>query len=191
MIQCFIDNSISVITSEMQAVVHSRYGFFYRIAVSIFRFINDTIFTSTSTCQSVSTFSRCNRCIGTIFTAYAHSTVSTVQYNARFIICYIAYGYTFKTCHILIQGIRESCACLVNSKVITGTEFYFRFIPHFSGCVITCCLTCTYCTALRQPTEVRYLIFYGHHTSIYRLDLVFCRCLTAHRSLSTSPSLIR
>ena len=175
----------------MQAVVHSRYGFFYRIAVSVFRFINNTIFTSTSTCQAVSTFSRRNRCIRTVFTTYAHSTVSTVQYNTWFIVCYIAYGYTFKTCHVFIQGIRESCTCLVNSEIITGTEFYFRFVPHFSDCVITCCLACTCSTALRYPAEVRYLIFYGHHTSIYRLDLVFCRCLTAHRSLSTSPSLIR
>ena len=190
-IQCLVDNCISVITSEMQAVVHSRYGFFYRITVSVFRFINDTIFTSTSTCQAISTFSRCNRCICTIFTTYTHSAVSTVQYNARLIICHIAYGYTFKTCHIFIQGIRESSACLVNSEVITGTEFYFRFIANFSCCIIACRLACAYSTALCHPAEVRYLIFYGHYTSIYRLDLVFCRCLTAHRSLSTSPSLIR
>ena len=174
----------------MQAIVHSRYGFFYRIACCVFRFINDTIFTSTSTCQSVSTFSRCNRCIRTIFTAYAHSAVSTVQYNARLIICYIPYGHTFKACHIFIQGIRESSTCLVNSEVITSAEFYFRFIANLSRCIIACCLTCACSTALRHPAEVRYLIFYGHHTSIYCLDLIFCRCLTAHRSLSTSPGLI-
>ena len=174
----------------MQAIVHSRYSFFYKIAVSVFRFINDTIFTSTSTCQAISTFSRCNRCIRTIFTTYTHSAVSTIQYNARFIICYIAYGYTFKTCHIFIQGIRESSTCLVNSEVVTGTEFYLRFIPNLSRCIIACRLAGACSTALRHPAKVCYLIFYGHHTSIYRLNLVFCRCLTAHRSLPTSPCLI-
>ena len=174
----------------MQPVVHCRYSFFYRIACCIFRFINDTIFIGTSTCQTVGTFSRCNGCIGTIFTAYAHSAVSTVQYNARFIVCHIAYGYTFKTCHIFIQEIRESSACLINSEVITGTEFHFCFIANLSHCVIARCLTCACSTALRHPAEISHLIFYVHHTCIYRLDLVFCGCLTAHRSLSTSPGLI-